>query len=360
MRRRRYWTLPVEEPIHFKRADDYTDRFMELLRTALRDRLRTRRVGVLMSGGLDSPTIAAVALDVLRERSTGFFLQAITSVYDRLVPDVERHYAGLVAEYLNIPIRYDVRDDETSIVDWDQVTVHTPEPVDNPPAFAAAVEFLKNMAPQARVFLYGEGPDNALRYEWRPYLSHLVAGRHGVHLLRALSNDLLMHPRVPLWSSIRQLAGARGQQARWRETFPVWLNEEFAARVVAAESDGTSGNERRPRRTPSGPSGYDGFSAVQWQSAVRRLRHHRRLESCRDSAPLSRPAAAAIHAGPARDAVVPEQTDHPQVDASGVAARRAPTKENGPSGEPRFPAGPGLRIAPAGAIAGSAEIREPG
>ncbi len=265
MRCRRYWTLPVEEPIHFRRADDYTDRFTELLRTALRDRLRTRRVGVLMSGGLDSPTIAAVALDVLRERSTGFFLEAITSVYDRLVPDVERHFAGLVAQHLNIPIRYDVRDDETSIVDWDQVTVHTPEPVDNPPAFAAAVEFLKNMTPQARVFLYGEGPDNALRYEWRPYLSHLVAGRHGVHLLRALSNDLLMHPRVPLWSSIRQLAGARGQQARWRETFPVWLNEEFAVRSGCRERWDVR-QRVSPSSHPVRPVGYDSFSAVQWQS----------------------------------------------------------------------------------------------
>ena len=134
----------MEEPIHFKRADEYSDRFKELLRAALRDRLRTRRVGVLMSGGVDSPTLAAVALSVLRERPSDFSLQAITSVYDRLIPDAERHYAGLVADYLNIPIRYDVRDDETSIADWDQVSVHTPEPVDNPPAFAAGVEFLKS------------------------------------------------------------------------------------------------------------------------------------------------------------------------------------------------------------------------
>jgi hypothetical protein len=56
---RRYWTLPVEEPIHFKRADEYSDRFSELLRAALRDRLRTRRVGVFMSGGIDSTTLAA-------------------------------------------------------------------------------------------------------------------------------------------------------------------------------------------------------------------------------------------------------------------------------------------------------------
>jgi asparagine synthase (glutamine-hydrolysing) len=265
MRCRRYWTLPVEEPIHFRRADDYTDRFTELLRAALRDRLRTRRVGVLMSGGLDSPTIAAVALDVLRERSTDFFLEAITSVYDRLIPDSERHFAGLVAEHLKIPIRYDVRDDETSIANWDQVSVHTPEPVDNPPAFAAGVEFLKDVATQARVFLYGEGPDNALRYEWHPYVSYLFAKRHVTHLFRALSNDMLMHPRVPLWSSIWQITGARVHRRRLQEAFPAWLNEEFAERCGCRERWEA---RRRPSSSPHPvrPVGYDSFGAVQWQS----------------------------------------------------------------------------------------------
>jgi asparagine synthase (glutamine-hydrolysing) len=264
-RRRRYWTLPVEEPISFKRADEYSERFKELLRAALRDRLRTRRVGVLMSGGLDSPTLAAVALSLLREDSRDFFLLAITSVYDRLIPDAERHYAGLVADHLKIPIRYDVRDDETSIAHWDQVSVHTPEPIDNPPAFAAGVEFSKNVAGQARVLLYGEGPDNALRYEWRPYVSHLLARRRVAPLLRALSNDLWMHRRVPLWSSIRQIASARGQRKEWLEVFPGWLNEEFAARCECRER----WNARW--RTPSSPHplrplGYDGLNTVRWQS----------------------------------------------------------------------------------------------
>ena len=263
--RRRYWTLPIEEPIHFKRAGEYTERFVELLKTALRDRLRTRRVGVLMSGGLDSPTLAAVALSLMRERSSDFTLQAITSVYDRLIPDDERHYASLVAAYLDIPIRYDVRDDETSIAHWDQVSVHTPEPVDNPPAFAAGVEFYKNMATQARVFLYGEGPDNALRYEWRPYLAHLVARRRVAPLVRALSNDLLMHPRVPLWSSIRQLTGARRHNQRWQTVFPGWLNEDFAVRCGCRER--WEARQRPPPSThPVRPAGYEGLSAVRWQS----------------------------------------------------------------------------------------------
>jgi asparagine synthase (glutamine-hydrolysing) len=261
---RRYWTLPVEEPIYFKRDDEYTERFTELLRAALRDRLRTRRVGVLMSGGMDSTTLAAVAVSLLREDPAGFVLQAITSVYDRLIPDSERHYAGLVADHLNIPIQYDVRDDETSVAHWDQVSVHTPEPVANPPAFAAGIAFSKKVATDARVFLYGEGPDNALLYEWRPYLSHLLARRRTALLVRALSKDLFMHRRVPLWSSIRQIAGGREQKKRWLEVFPGWLNEEFSARCRCTERW-----EARQRTSssphPLRPLGYDGFSAVRWQ-----------------------------------------------------------------------------------------------
>jgi hypothetical protein len=113
--------------------------------------------------------------------------------------------------------------------------VHTPEPVQNPAAFAAATQFITKIPSQVRVLLYGEGPDNALRYEWRPYLTHLLARRRAGPLIRAVSEDLLMHPRVPLWSLMREVAGARGRERRWRQVFPGWLNEEFAARSACRE-----------------------------------------------------------------------------------------------------------------------------
>jgi asparagine synthase (glutamine-hydrolysing) len=260
----RYWTLPIDEPIAFTRAGEYAERFLELLGAAVSDRLRTRRVAVLMSGGLDSPTLAAVAAGLLRNRSADWAVHAMTSVYDRLIPDSERHYAGLVAKHLDIPIHYDVRDDETSIAAWERVVVHTPEPVDNPPAFVAGVEFLEKMSTHARVFLYGEGPDNALRYEWQPYLSHLIArGRLG-SLVRAISNDLLMHPRVPLWSLIRQRAGASRQARRWRQEFPAWLNEEFARRF---DCRGRWDAQQHPLPAPHPvrPLGHGGFVAACWQ-----------------------------------------------------------------------------------------------
>ncbi|HEY1909793.1 MAG TPA: asparagine synthase-related protein [Vicinamibacterales bacterium] len=263
-RRQRYWTLPVEEPIFFRRANEYPERFVELLGVSIRDRLRTCRVALLMSGGLDSTTLAAVAQRVLRRRSTDGVLQAITSVYDRLIPDAERHYAGLAANHLNIPIHYDVRDDETSIADWDRTTIHTPEPVDNPPAFAAGVEFLRKQAAHARVFLYGEGPDDALKYEWSAYLSYLLRERRVGSLVRALSQDLMMHRRVPLWSSIRQIGGARQHDKRWREEFPGWLDEGFAERCGCRVRWDA---RRRPSSPhPVRPLAYGGFSDVRWQS----------------------------------------------------------------------------------------------
>ena len=63
----------MDEPISFKHADEYSDRFTDLLQTALRDRLRTRRVGVLMSGGLDSTTLAAVAQSLLRDATSPLY-----------------------------------------------------------------------------------------------------------------------------------------------------------------------------------------------------------------------------------------------------------------------------------------------
>jgi asparagine synthase (glutamine-hydrolysing) len=262
-RRRRYWTLPMDEPLHFKRPQEYSERFRELLRASLADRLRTPRAAVLMSGGVDSTTLAAGAVSLMRERREDFHLQAITCVYDRLVPDAERQYARLAADHLRIPIKYDVRDDETSIADWSKVSARTPEPVESPPAFAAGVEFLARMAGDTRVILYGEGPDNALRYEWRPYLSFLIARRQVRALGRALWSELSMHPRMPFWSSLRRLAiGARREPP---EQFPRWLNDDFAARCACLDR---WHDYRRRWRSPQAirPIGHGGFGEGAWQS----------------------------------------------------------------------------------------------
>src|SRR5205823_1523539 len=150
------------------------------------------------------------------------------------------------------------------IAEWDQVSVHTPEPVANPPAFLAGVAFLRKIVAPTRVLLYGEGPDDGLQYEWRRYVSHLLARRRLMPLLRAVADDLWRHPRVLFWSSIRQIAGARAHVKQWEPQYPDWLDEAFAARCRCKER--WDAKQRPvPSSHPVRPRAYEGFRSVQLQ-----------------------------------------------------------------------------------------------
>src|SRR5579864_3559412 len=122
---RRYWSMPIDEPVYYRRNSDYVDQFSELLRLAIRDRTRTPWMGVLMSGGLDSSALAATACQLSGHRPA---VAAFTYVFDYLIPDEERYYAGLVADRLGIPIHYSVRDDKVIDPEWDRRPLRTPEP----------------------------------------------------------------------------------------------------------------------------------------------------------------------------------------------------------------------------------------
>ena len=251
-------------------------------------------------------------------------------MYDRLIPDSERHYAGLVADHLQIPIRYDVRDDETSIADWDQVSVHTPEPVDNPPAFAAGIEFFGDRWPRRRASsCYGEGPDNALLLRVASLSCRIsLASRRVAPLCRALANDSADASARALVVVDSPHCRAAGRRETMAGSVSGLAQRRIRGDAAGAESDGKRSSAPQRRRIRSDLADINGFSAVRWQSLFEVCDINGALSHSEIAASISRPAAAAIHAGPAGDAVVPEQTDHPQVDANGVAGRGAPAKEN--------------------------------
>src|ERR1043166_267023 len=56
-----YWKPTRKSELNFRDRYSYVERFDELLANAVEDRLRTNRVAVSMSGGLDSTSIAALA-----------------------------------------------------------------------------------------------------------------------------------------------------------------------------------------------------------------------------------------------------------------------------------------------------------
>jgi asparagine synthase (glutamine-hydrolysing) len=65
----------------------------------VRDRLRDAPVGILLSGGLDSSSVAAAAVGVLGDDASDR-LRAYTFVYDTVAEDEERKYSSVVARHL--------------------------------------------------------------------------------------------------------------------------------------------------------------------------------------------------------------------------------------------------------------------
>jgi asparagine synthase (glutamine-hydrolysing) len=261
---RRYWTLPIDEPVYFPRDDDYVDRFKELLEKAVDDRLRTEKIGVFMSGGIDSPTMAAVACRILRCRSSDSEVRAFTTLIDGFDGN-ERCYAGLVAEHLSIPIHFQDLTGRVIDPNWTDTAVRTPEPVTNPMNLVSDRRDYLAMARHSRVWFYGEGPDNALRNEWKPYFSYSVRQRHFGRLAKNAWELVVRSRRIPFLRGILQRLKSRWTGELEKAGYPRWLDQDFASRFQLRERYEENGRLwTAALRHPLRPEAYRSFDGPTW------------------------------------------------------------------------------------------------
>lgn len=68
----RYWTLKPPRQLHLDSDDAYAKAFLEIFTEAVRSRLRSARpVGAMLSGGMDSGSVAAIAAELLKTQGSG-------------------------------------------------------------------------------------------------------------------------------------------------------------------------------------------------------------------------------------------------------------------------------------------------
>jgi asparagine synthase (glutamine-hydrolysing) len=251
--------MPIDEPVYYKRSSDYVDRFTELLTLSIRDRTRTPWIGVFMSGGLDSSSLAAAACKFSNSRPT---VEAFTNVFDHLIPDDERYYAGLVAQRLGIPIHYRACDDKQMDPEWGSRRFRTPEPAVYSVKRAYKLDEYRGLAKQGRVFFFGEGSDNALMYEWQPYVKYLVRNRRWSRLIRDIFRHGIAHRRILPMAAILNYVKPSAFKMPQAE-FPPWLDETFASRTDARgrwEAMEVLEDSRHPFR----PIGFHSFASASW------------------------------------------------------------------------------------------------
>ena len=210
-----YWTGTDERPIRFRRDADYIDGFLDVFRRAVVDRLRTTSVAVAMTGGLDSSSVAVTAA---KRQPT----HAHTIVYDSLIPDRERHFAGLVARHAGFPITFTAADDRRLFDRADDPDLQPPEPLSDP-FRAMLTDYYRGIGHAHRVVLMGLDGDTLLGEIASDYLlANLRRGRLGAYL-RGVTAYVRTRGQLPphrLRSSLRAFTTSA---ARRDETAPSWL-----------------------------------------------------------------------------------------------------------------------------------------
>jgi asparagine synthase (glutamine-hydrolysing) len=237
----RYWALQTGDTIRHRDDRETVDEFAAALRRAVSDRVRGGPIGVLMSGGLDSSGVAAMAADVLGP-SAPTALRAVTGVYETVAEDQERHYSSLVATRLDIGIDHLPLDGYGLFDRWEGSGL-PPEPTAESMT-ASTVDLLARVAAHAGAVLTGDGGDPLLL----PSTCIAQIGRVPIARLMAdIWACLRLRVRPPL--------GIRSAVRRWRGVDavepPAWLGtslrQSVDPRQRRREIDARRAIDRGPR-----------------------------------------------------------------------------------------------------------------
>jgi len=219
----RFWELPGDCEVRYQHPRDYVEHFREHLNTAVSDRLRNDRVGVLMSGGIDSTSVAASAKAVLANQHQSCELRAYTGVCDTLIADDERHFSALAAKALEIPIHYLVADDYALFEGWGGSELLLPEPA-NEPLSVLYLDQARQVALHGRVVLTGWDGD--------ALLNERAASSHGVaHKSLNFARRAARLLRRSLSRRRRPRRGLRAAAPEEAFVLPPWLDPELCERV---------------------------------------------------------------------------------------------------------------------------------
>jgi asparagine synthase (glutamine-hydrolysing) len=229
---RRYWQPPTEGRIRYERPDEYFERFHELLRGAVEDRLRTHKVGIFLSGGLDSGAVAATAREIAKSRGGTPILSSFTTGFDSLIVDDERFYASKTASYLDIPNKYLALDHVRLFEKWEDAKYRFPEPTDNPLS-AVVFEQFAMIGTHCRAVLSGEGADNLMYFQMWPYMKELRRTRQWGRLITETARFLWVRP-LP-WRGAAQRIRSVFAKATGNTGIPRWIAPDFAKRARLEE-----------------------------------------------------------------------------------------------------------------------------
>jgi len=183
----RYWALDEIAPVKLKSDAAYAEGLREQLDRAIRRQMRSLHpVGALLSGGLDSSSVVALAARTLAEKKQR--LPAFTGVprrgFDGPVPDGsyadETPFVEAIKDKLgNVDVHYVHNDECDDFAALERFFIALNGPVRNPSNFGWTLGALEHARRQnCRVLLGGLHGNYTISWDgWSQTVSHLLRGR---------------------------------------------------------------------------------------------------------------------------------------------------------------------------------------
>ncbi len=258
---KRYWIPPTDGRIRYKHTDDYIEHFKVLLQSSVKDRLRTDRAGIWLSGGLDSAAVASTAQALSNAAGERLDLRAYTVVYESLIPDRDGIHAKETAEFLKIPIRFLAMDDLKPFHGWNNSDWMWPEPSEDP-FFAGLFDQFRMVSEDCRVVLSGEGSDNLMHFEMWPHTKDLFQRRKWAGLF----TESLQYAwrRNSIWPGVRRRIKGMFVKDRNAPAFPRWIAADFARRVGLEHRWNEAINLSSSVRHPILPTAHSFLALPNW------------------------------------------------------------------------------------------------
>jgi asparagine synthase (glutamine-hydrolysing) len=256
--------LEIGDPIFYRRREEYLEHFRDLAKTAIKDRVRIgSRIGIGMSGGLDSTTIVAFLLQLVANKANDI---VVNSTYcEKLIYDDEPRYAAAAANYLGISINFQSVDSTIYDPQWWTRSWVPPEPsVSVLSRFVAMDPTQQDPFSKIRVLIVGHGPDDALSYvDWKPYLRWLLKTGRFIEFGSAVYSRLSAKPLAERFS--RRWAKFRSRKALPISEKPVWLRHDLPDHRTSFGSVQSHEVNVSDKRHPWHPLAVGHFGSPMWQ-----------------------------------------------------------------------------------------------
>ena len=272
-----YWALDASEEIIFQSDDLYAETFRQLFEEAVRCRLRGHlSIGLLLSGGLDSSSLAVVAEKILAQNGQAP-LYTFSGVFDELPECDERPYIRETVKGRNIKPEMISISTVGPLTDASRMIWHQDEPFYAPHMFMQWHILGQASSSDCRVMLdghdgdttvshgYGLLPEQARNGQWLALAANLkpmtaTEGERFWPTYLAYLWKLNLRPRLrqyrpirkvqQMWRSTMRRAGAEQPTQR---VLPPWappIAAEFAQRTDLYERYQVW-DKRRPERAPT-------------------------------------------------------------------------------------------------------------